>query len=150
LGYVPQEPGLFGGTIFENVVLGDPAFSKDDVRRALVDAGAWEFVQELPLGMDAELGDRGSRLSGGQKQRIAIARALVRSPRLLVLDEVTSSLDPATEAGIIETLRGLRGRVTILAISHQRSVAEAADRELVMANGRLSQVRPALLRAAHA
>lgn len=150
IGYVPQEPGLFGGSIFENIVLGDPSFTKTDVRQALVDAGAWNFVQELPLGMDSELGDRGSRLSGGQKQRIAIARALVRKPRLLILDEVTSSLDPLTEAGIIETLRNLRGKVTILAISHQQSVADAADRELVMENGCVGQFRPAVLRAAHA
>jgi len=142
IGYVPQEPGLFGGSIFENIVLGDPSFTKDDVKRALLDAGAWNFVQELPLAMDSELGDRGSKLSGGQKQRIAIARALVRKPRLLILDEVTSSLDPSTESDIIETLKNLRGTVTILAISHQQSMADAADRELVMESGRLEQFRP--------
>ena len=149
IGYVPQDPGLFGGSIFENITLGDPAYSEDDARRALVDAGAWSFVQALPEGLHAETGDRGARLSGGQQQRIAIARALVRKPRLLILDEVTSSLDPASEAGIIDTLKNLRGKVTILAISHQPAVADAADRQLQMEEGRLQECANLVVRAAN-
>lgn len=150
IGYVPQDPGLFGGSIFENITLGDPALSEHDVKRALTDAGAWTFVQALARGMHSETGDRGGRLSGGQQQRIAIARALVRKPRLLLLDEVTSSLDPSSEAEIIETLTGLRGKVTILAISHQPAVAEAADRQLLMKHGSLSECPGVGLRTAHA
>ena len=150
IGYVPQDPGLFGGSILENVTLSDPTLTRDDVRRALTDAGAWTFVQALPLGMDSTIGDRGATFSGGQQQRIAIARALVRNPRLLLLDEVTSALDPATEASLIVTLKGLRGKVTILAISHQHAMAEAADRQLLMEHGCLRENGPVRKREVHA
>jgi ATP-binding cassette, subfamily C, bacterial len=92
-----------------------------------LDAAGADFVDALPAGVDKVVGERGSRLSGGQRQRIAIARALVRDPKLLVLDEVTTALDPATEQGICETLRQLAGRVTILAISHQPALMRIAD-----------------------
>lgn len=140
LGYVPQEPGLFGGTIFENVTLGDVSLTDEGVKGALELAGALGFVLAMPHEIHARLDDRGANLSGGQRQRIAIARALVRRPKLLILDEITSSLDPVAEAAIVETLKGLRGKVTILAISHQKAMSDAADRELLMVNGRVVDV----------
>lgn len=141
LSYVPQEPALFAGSILENVTMGDPTYTRDDVKKSLADAGAWGFVESLPNGMDTELGDRGHGLSGGQRQRLAIARALIRNPKLLILDEVTASLDPGSEEEVMATLRVLRGKVTILAISHQPAVAEAADRVLLVENGMVAEIK---------
>jgi ATP-binding cassette subfamily C protein len=127
IGYVPQELLLFHDSILQNVRLGNESIPREAVQRALESAGAWGFVQALPGGMDWAVGERGSMLSGGQRQRIAIARALVEEPRLLILDEATTALDPETEAGICKTLESLKGRVTILAISHQSAMREVAD-----------------------
>jgi ATP-binding cassette, subfamily C, bacterial len=138
IGYVPQELLLFHDSIYRNVTLGDAEISREAVTAALQSAGASAFVDALPQGMDTVIGERGARLSGGQRQRIAIARALVREPRLLVLDEVTTALDPATEAEICNTLRGLSGRVTILAISHQPAMTRVADRVYRIENGVVS------------
>lgn len=127
IGYVPQETLLFHDTVFRNVAFGAEGATRDDVRRALDAAGALGFVERLEGGLDHVVGERGGRLSGGQAQRVMIARALVRRPRLLVLDEATTGLDPAVEAAVCETLRALRGRLTILAVSHQPAIQEAAD-----------------------
>ncbi|MFZ5866695.1 MAG: ABC transporter ATP-binding protein [Thermodesulfobacteriota bacterium] len=127
IGYVPQEVILFHDTVHANVTLGDPALTRDDAEAALKAAGAWDFVSGLEAGMDTLVGERGTKLSGGQRQRIAIARALVRKPRLLILDEVTTALDPLTEEAICKTLKDLSGRITILAVSHQPALVEAAD-----------------------
>jgi ATP-binding cassette subfamily C protein len=128
IGYVPQETLLLHDSVLHNVSLGDPEVSEDDAIQALRAAGAWEFVERLPLGIHSTVGERGGKLSGGQRQRIMIARALVHKPRLLILDEATSALDPANEAAIGQTIRHLRGGLTILAISHQTALVEAADR----------------------
>ena len=109
-----------------------------DVRSALRAAGASDFVEELVGGLDASVGERGTMLSGGQRQRIAIARALVRRPTLLILDEITSALDPVTEAAILESLSRLKGKVTMLFISHQEAVETYADRTFLLAHQRLS------------
>jgi ATP-binding cassette subfamily C protein len=127
IGYAPQEMFLFHDTVLHNVTLGDPAITREDAREALRTAGAWSFVAELPQEMDTVMGERGTRLSGGQRQRVALARAIARKPKLLVLDEVTTSLDPDTEAEITDALRQLHGRVTVISISHQRAMTEAAD-----------------------
>jgi ATP-binding cassette subfamily C protein len=127
IGYVPQDALLMHDSIAVNVTLGDPEIPAADVVAALRAAGAQEFVSALPNGIDTVVGERGLRLSGGQRQRIALARALVRKPALLILDEATTALDPDTEAGICETFRQLRGAVTILAICHQSSLIEIAD-----------------------
>ena len=126
IGYVPQETFLFHDTVMANVTLGDSGISRADVETALRRAEAWEFVAALPDGMDAVVGERGARLSGGQRQRVAIARALIRNPALLILDEATTALDPETEAGIVATVRRLAGKVTVLSISHQPAMRQAA------------------------
>jgi ATP-binding cassette subfamily C protein len=128
IGYVPQDTLLMHDSIAVNVTLRDPDLAVADVDAALRAAGAQEFVAALPQGIDTVVGERGLRLSGGQRQRIALARALVRKPALLILDEATTALDPDTEAGICETFRQLRGAVTILAICHQGGLIEIADR----------------------
>jgi len=94
----------------------------------------------MPEGMNTVVGERGTRLSGGQRQRIAIARALVQRPKLLILDEATSALDPKTEASICQTLKELRGQLTILAISHQTALVEVADRVFQISEGSISLI----------
>ncbi len=127
IGYVPQETVLLHDTVLNNVTLGDPDLDEPDAIWALKQAGAWAFVEELPEGLHHLVGERGGKLSGGQRQRIMIARALVHRPKLLILDEATTALDPLSEAAIIQTLGGLRGEYTMLAISHQPALLEAAD-----------------------
>lgn len=140
IGYVPQEMLLLNGSVFDNVTLGDPDLTRGDVEQALRTTDAWDFVVVLPQGMDTPVGERGTRLSGGQRQRIALARALVRKPDLLILDEATASLDPATEAALCETLVRLARSTTILAISHQPAVAKAADRVYEVRGGTVARV----------
>ncbi|MCG6886029.1 MAG: ABC transporter ATP-binding protein/permease [Proteobacteria bacterium] len=135
IGYVPQETVLLHDSIFNNVSLGDPAISEADVVAALQAAEAWAFTEELPAGIHSDVGERGGKLSGGQRQRIMIARALVHRPRLLIMDEATTALDPQSEAAICETLQKLRGRQTILVISHQSALLAAADRAYRMQDG---------------
>ncbi len=135
IGYVPQELFLLHGSVATNVTLGDPELGDDDVRAALRAAGAESFVAALPEGMHTPVGERGSMLSGGQRQRIAIARALIHEPDLLILDEATTALDPETEAAVCATVESLRGRITILSISHQRALVDLADRVYRLENG---------------
>jgi len=135
IGYVPQETVLLHDSVFNNVALGDPGISEADVVSALQAAGAWAFTEKLTEGMHSNVGERGGKLSGGQRQRIMIARALVHRPRLLIMDEATTALDPKSEAAICETLKKLRGRQTILAISHQLALLEAADRAYRLQDG---------------
>lgn len=141
IGYVPQETVLLHDSVFNNVALGDPAISENDVISALREAGAWTFVEQLAEGIHDIVGERGGKLSGGQRQRIMIARALVHRPWLLILDEATSALDPQSEAAICETLRKLRGAHTILAISHQPALLDAAERAYRLQDGRALLVK---------
>lgn len=147
IGYVPQETLLLHDTVLHNITLGDPGLSDADAECALKDAGAWEFVTTLPEGMDSVVGERGEKLSGGQRQRIMIARALVNHPKLLILDEATSALDPASEAEIVKTIERLRGKLTLLAISHQKAMVDAADRVYSLENGRAIMANDALAHA---
>jgi ATP-binding cassette subfamily C protein len=135
IGYVPQESFLFHESVFRNITLGDRGITSKDVEEALVSAGAMDFVSKLPLGMHTIVGERGSKVSGGQRQRIAIARALLHKPKLLILDEATTALDPKTEEDICEILRRLSGETTIIAISHQPAIAKVADIVYTIRNG---------------
>lgn len=137
ISVVPQESVLFEGSIFENIAYGLPDVSPERVERALRDANAWEFVGEQPHGWDTVVGERGARLSGGQRQRLAIARALVRDPRILLLDEATSALDPESEGLVKEALeRLMRGRTTLV-VAHRLSTIRRADRIVVLEHGRI-------------
>jgi ATP-binding cassette subfamily C protein len=138
IGYVPQETLLLHDSILHNVTLDDPELSEQDAVQALQAAGAWEFVSRIPAGIHSTVGERGTKLSGGQRQRIMIARALVHKPRLLILDEATSALDPENAAAIGKTMEDLRGRLTILAISHQTAMVETADRVYRLHDGGVS------------
>ena len=137
IGYVPQDNLLLHDSVLHNLTLGDPELGPAEAEAALRAADAWGFVSALPQGLDSPVGEHGSRLSGGQRQRLCIARALIRRPRLLILDEATSALDPASEAALCATLAGLRGRMTVLAISYQSGLAAISDRVLRLEQGRL-------------
>ncbi|MGV9273137.1 ABC transporter ATP-binding protein [Streptomyces griseosporeus] len=135
---VPQESILFDGTVRENVAYGmEDEADEERVRAALRDANALEFVDRLPQGLDTLVGEHGARLSGGQRQRLAIARALIRDPKVLILDEATSALDTRSEALVQQALaRLLRGRTTFV-VAHRLSTVRGADRIVVMGDGRI-------------
>jgi ATP-binding cassette, subfamily C, bacterial len=127
IGYVPQDALLLHDSVLHNVSLGDPGIDAARAERALRTAGAWDFVSALPEGIHASVGERGTRLSGGQRQRIVIARALALDPKLLILDEATSSLDPQTEEEVWRILMGLHGKITIIAITHRPTLVRSVD-----------------------
>jgi ATP-binding cassette subfamily C protein len=139
IGYVPQEILLFNDTILTNVTLGDPNYTEAAAESALRAADVWEFVTSLPNGLRNIAGERGLMVSGGQRQRIALARALLRKPRLLVLDEPTTALDPQVERAICATLRSLVGDVTVLVVSHQPAVIDIADLVYRVNEGRVAR-----------
>lgn len=140
LSVVPQESVLFEGTIRDNVGYGLDDVPEDVVRRALADANALEFIDRLPAGLDTVVGERGARLSGGQKQRLAIARALIRDPRVLVLDEATSALDHRSEALVQQALARLVHGRTVFVVAHRLSTIRNADRIVVMDDGRIAEI----------
>ncbi len=140
IGVVLQETFLFNGTIFENIAYAKPEASVEEVIDAAIAAHAHEFILKKPDGYDTEVGERGNRLSGGEKQRIAIARAILRDPRILILDEATSSLDTETEKKIQDALKNLtKGRTTI-AIAHRLSTLRNCNRLLVIEDGKLAEI----------
>ena len=137
---VPQESVLFEGTIRENIAYGLQHVDDARVRQALTDANAAMIVDELPDGWDTVVGERGARLSGGQRQRIAIARALVRDPRILLLDEATSALDSESESLVRDALQRLMAGRTTLVVAHRLSTIQSADRIVVLDHGRIVEV----------
>lgn len=139
MGIVPQEGHLFSGTIAENVRFAHPLASDDDVRRALDTVGALEFVEGLPDGIDTDVQERGARLSAGQRQLICFARALVPDPRLIILDEATSSIDIGTERRIEDALDRLLVGRTAVVIAHRLSTIRRADRIVVVEDGRIEE-----------
>ncbi len=118
-GVVPQETVLFSGTLYENLVMAHPHASFDDVIAACKAAEIHEVIEKLPEGYQTEIGERGTGLSGGQKQRIAIARALLKRPKILIFDEAVSNLDQQTAEHFAKTINKLKGQVTMLFITHQ-------------------------------
>ena len=135
ISVVPQESVLFEGTVRENITYGLGAVSDERVTEALSAANASEFVNELPEGIDTLVGERGARISGGQKQRLAIARALIRNPRILILDEATSSLDSQSEREIQSALESLMRNRTTFVVAHRLSTVQKADQILVLDKG---------------
>jgi subfamily B ATP-binding cassette protein MsbA len=137
VGTVPQEPTLFSGTVRDNIAYADPAATVDQVEAAARVANAHEFIERLPQGYDTLVGERGVKLSGGQRQRIAIARAVLKDPAVLVLDEATSSLDNESERLVESALeRLLVGRTTLI-IAHRLSTVQRADRLVVLEHGQI-------------
>jgi ABC-type multidrug transport system fused ATPase/permease subunit len=140
MAWVPQDVVLFGRSILENIRYSRPDASDDEVRRAAQDANAWEFIQRFPEGWNTQVGERGVQLSGGQRQRIAIARAMLRDPKLLVLDEATSSLDPESESLVQSALETLmRGRTTLV-IAHRLSTVRHADVIAFIHEGKIAEM----------
>lgn len=137
LAWVPQNPRLFTGTIADNISLGQPQADLAAVQAAAARAFAAEFISRLPAGYDTQVGERGAGLSGGQIQRIALARAFLRDARLVVLDEATASLDPASEAAVQRAVDALALGRSMLVIAHRLATVRDADRILVLDGGRI-------------
>jgi ATP-binding cassette subfamily B protein len=135
LSVVAQDTILFDGTVFENITYGMVDATAEQAESALRAANAWEFVAKLPDGMDTIVGERGSRISGGQKQRLAIARAIIRDPRILVLDEATSALDSESERLIQSALHELMKSRTTFVVAHRLSTVKEAHLILVLEDG---------------
>jgi ATP-binding cassette subfamily C protein len=140
IGYVPQTPFVLDDTLRRNVALGlaDGDIDDEAVSRALTVARLQDLRRILPQGLDTVLGERGIRLSGGERQRISIARALYRDPALVVFDEATSSLDPATERDLTQALDALRGSRTLIVIAHRLTTVERCDRVVLLSAGRIA------------
>jgi ATP-binding cassette, subfamily C, bacterial len=137
IGYVPQETFLFHDTIRGNLLLVRPGAAEEELWAALRHAAADAFVKALPDGLDTVVGDRGVRLSGGERQRIALARALLRNPTVLILDEATSSLDADNERKIQDAIEGLHGELTMVVIAHRLSTIRRADSIVVIDQGQI-------------
>ena len=137
MAFVPQEPILFTGTIMDNIRFGRPDASDEEVVEAARMVGAHRFIESLPKGYETEVGERGVRLSVGERQLLSLARAVLANPRILILDEAMSSVDPYTEAEIRRSLRNVFKGRTIIIIAHRLSMARDADRIIVLENGRI-------------
>jgi len=137
IGYVPQDPLLFNASIRDNLLWASPEAPEGEIWESLHSASVDSFVRSLPDGLDTVVGDRGVRLSGGERQRVVLARALLRKPSVLILDEATSSLDSENERRIKLAIEGLRGKLTIVIIAHRISTIRNADRIFVLEQGRI-------------
>ncbi len=133
IGYVSAENFIFEGSILENICFGlNKTPNEDDVWNSLRLSGAM-FVKDMPMGLQHPLSEQGEGLSAGQKQRLGLARALLRDPEVLILDEATSNLDSATEAQIIKTLNNLKGKMTIVSVTHRDQILSIADQVVKLA-----------------
>ena len=137
ISVVPQESVMFEGSVKENICNGDLSVTDEQLMQALNDSNSWEFVSQLPEGIDTDIGPRGFTLSGGQKQRLAIARAILRNPRILVLDEATSSLDNESELLVQQALNKLMSGRTTFVIAHRLSTIKDANCIYVMEDGKI-------------
>ncbi|MCK4324496.1 MAG: ABC transporter ATP-binding protein [Armatimonadetes bacterium] len=140
MGFVPQETLLFGGTARDNIAFGRPDATNEEILAAAQAANAHDFIEALPEGYDTPVGERGVNLSGGQRQRIAIARALLRDPRILILDEATSSVDTETESLIQQAMEELVRDRTTFVIAHRLSTLRHANRLLVIEDGKQTEL----------
>ncbi|GJQ81867.1 hypothetical protein Trydic_g9893 [Trypoxylus dichotomus] len=140
IGVVGQEPVLFATTIAENIKLGNRSATQDDVERAAKKANAHSFIMTLPDGYQTLVGQRGSQMSGGQKQRIAIARALVREPKILLLDEATSALDTNSEAQVQRAIDAISKECTTIIVAHRLSTIKNADKIFVFSGGKIVEI----------
>ena len=145
--FVSQDSLLFDGTIYSNILMGNPAAGREEVLQAVRDADLEEFVSSLPQGLDTPVGERGASLSGGQKQRVAMARALIKQAPLLILDEPTAALDSVTEQYIGRTLEHLRGKCTVLVVSHSPALTAHADHVIHFENPVQSSKTDEVIRA---
>ena len=140
IGFVAQDPFLFDGTVAQNLRLAKEDATDEDIITALDAACSWDFVKNLPDGMDTMIGERGIRLSMGEKQRLTIARVILKNPPLVILDEATSSVDTLTEARIQTAIDNLVRRRTTLVIAHRLSTVSRADQIVVLDQGRILEV----------
>jgi ATP-binding cassette subfamily B protein len=139
IGMVEQDPYLFHGTVLDNIRYGIPEATVADVVEAARAANAHDFVCKLPHGYETIVGERGHTLSGGERQRVSIARAILGNPRILIMDEATSSVDTETERRIQQALDRLVAGRTVFAIAHRLSTLKAADRLLVIEDGKITE-----------
>jgi len=135
VGHVAQDPFLFEGSVRDNMLLAKPDSTDDEIKNALEQACAQDFVQALPHGLDTNIGEKGIRLSQGEKQRLTIARVLLKNPPFVILDEATASVDTITERKIQEALQHLMEQRTVLVIAHRLSTVREADKIIVMEKG---------------
>ena len=140
ISVVSQETILFEGTVRENILYGREQISEDKLQQAITDANALEFIRELPQGLETTIGENGVKLSGGQRQRLALARALIRDPRVLILDEATASLDTASESLIQSALERLMQQRTTFVAAHRFSTIRQADRIVVLSKGKIAEI----------
>ena len=137
VGLVPQDPFLFSGTVQENIRYGKPQATQDEVIQAAMHISTGDWIEDLPQGLDTDVGERGSNLSMGQRQLVALARVLLKNPAILILDEATASVDPFTESQIQEGLSTVMRHRTSIVIAHRLSTVRHADRIVVMDRGRI-------------
>jgi ATP-binding cassette subfamily B protein len=140
IAVVSQQPSLFSGDVFHNIRYGKSNATDEDVMNAAKAAHAHEFIEKLPDGYHSFLGEQGVRLSGGQRQRIAIARAILKDPRILLLDEATSALDSESEFHVQQALESLMQERTTVIIAHRLSTIVGADRIAVLEDGKLASI----------
>lgn len=140
MAIVPQEVILFGGTIKENIAYGNPSAGMEEIIDAAKKANAYDFIQGFPDGLETVVGERGIQLSGGQRQRIAIARAVLKDPKILILDEATSSLDSESEKLVQDALDKLMKGRTSIVIAHRLSTIRNADKIVVLEQGEIKEV----------
>ena len=139
MGLVTQDTILFDDTVYKNITIGRSGASMDEVVAAARAADAHAFIAAMPLGYDTILGERGIKLSGGQRQRLAIARAIIKEPRILLLDEATSNLDTASEQAVQAAIERILGGRTVIMVAHRLSTVKNADKIFVLRKGELAE-----------
>ncbi|HEY9749326.1 MAG TPA: ATP-binding cassette domain-containing protein, partial [Allocoleopsis sp.] len=139
IAVVSQSVHIFSATVYENIAYGRPAATEAEVIAAAKQANAHEFITQLPQGYQTQVGDQGVRLSGGQRQRLALARAMIRNPEILILDEATNALDSISEHLIQEAIHRLSQRCTLIVIAHRLSTIEQADQIIVIEEGQVTE-----------